>query len=688
MILHKLVMFNFRQFEGEQSIDFSTDPNRNVTVVHAENSTGKTTILYAMLWALYGYEAIRDSDMQQTQSLIHNGTALNMAKNPDSCRTYVRLTFEHKQKIYVLERSITLTVQNTNPNDSRLTLTYGNELELRPQNLIEKLLPQGISRYLFFNGERINYLALAAHRRDVTDAIQQMLGLKLLERTITDLSSNTLRELRKEQIDDAEHALRVKLEELQTLENAKQRNDIEIEQHRKNVEGLETSIGTVDKRLLANNETQQLTEKRIENEGKEKTISAQIRSIEKDIKREIADRGYSMFAEKLIETGRSTIKSLRAEGKVPARILVSLLDELLREHKCICQRDLIEQSEPYIAIQNLCSTAGNDAFNDAVAELEPALRTLEVSREESWRALIDFQRDLADLKKSLLVTQEELEDLRKQLGEKQGEDSRKLVTELVRLRADKTLQEQHISTKVALRGQHENEIKIVQTEVKRLGVQETRSQLATRRVDTVEQCIEALKTIMEHETSDLRPLLNKEITELYKRIMPPMYSAHVNDSFELTITQSLGSTETQIEAALGNAQQTITALVFIASLLKLAKDRTKIDTILSAVQDSVYPMVIDSPFAPLSTYRENVARYIPEFAPQVILLVSPEQYDEHVQRAFQESNRIGKRYLLRYHGPRIPPGAKFEQTFEDGSTIVQYVQDHSKDYTEVVALNL
>jgi DNA sulfur modification protein DndD len=687
MILHKLVMFNFRQFEGEQSIDFSTDPNRNVTVVHAENSTGKTTILYAMLWALYGYDAIRDSDMQQTQSLIHNGTA-HMAVNPDACRTYVRLTFEHNRRIYVLERSITLTVQNANPNDSKLTLTYGNEEEPRPQNLIEKLLPQGISRYLFFNGERINYLALAAHRRDVTDAIQQMLGLKLLERTIADLSSNTLRELRKEQIANAEHAYKVRLQELETLESAKQRTDSEIEQHQKNVQALETSIATVDKRLLANVETQQLTETRLENEGKEKTISAQIRSIEKELKREIADRGYSMFAEKLIKTGRNTIKTLRAEGKVPARILVSLLDELLREQKCICQRDLIEQSEPYIAIQNLCSTAGNDAFNDAVAELEPAIRTLEVSREESMLALVSLQVDLSNLKKSLLVTQEELEDLRKQLGEKQGEDSLKLAKELARLREDKALQEQHISTKVALRGQQEIEIKNVQAEVKRLGVQETRSLLATRRVDAVEQCIEALKTIMEHETSDLRPLLNKEITELYDRIMPPMYSAHLNDSFELTITQSLGSTETQIEAALGNAQQTITALVFIASLLKLAKDRTKIETILSVVQDSVYPMVIDSPFAPLSTYRENVARHIPEFAPQVILLVSPEQYDEHVQKAFKDSNRIGKRYLLRYHGRRIPPGANFEQTFEDGSKIVQYVQDQSKDYTEVVALNL
>ena len=54
MILERIVLENFRQFKGRQEIVFSDLRERNVTVVHAENGFGKTTLLNAILWALYG----------------------------------------------------------------------------------------------------------------------------------------------------------------------------------------------------------------------------------------------------------------------------------------------------------------------------------------------------------------------------------------------------------------------------------------------------------------------------------------------------------------------------------------------------------------------------------------------------------------------------------------------------------
>ncbi|WP_204351312.1 AAA family ATPase, partial [Serratia marcescens] len=44
---------DFRQFHGHEHIEFATDDTRNVTLVHAENGVGKTTLLNAVFWALY-----------------------------------------------------------------------------------------------------------------------------------------------------------------------------------------------------------------------------------------------------------------------------------------------------------------------------------------------------------------------------------------------------------------------------------------------------------------------------------------------------------------------------------------------------------------------------------------------------------------------------------------------------------
>jgi len=58
MILERLVLENFRQFRGRQELVFSDLKERNITIVHAENGFGKTTILKALLWVLYGRDGL------------------------------------------------------------------------------------------------------------------------------------------------------------------------------------------------------------------------------------------------------------------------------------------------------------------------------------------------------------------------------------------------------------------------------------------------------------------------------------------------------------------------------------------------------------------------------------------------------------------------------------------------------
>ena len=49
----KLTINNFRQYKGLNEIEFSTDPEKNITVVYGPITTGKTTVLQAFNWVLY-----------------------------------------------------------------------------------------------------------------------------------------------------------------------------------------------------------------------------------------------------------------------------------------------------------------------------------------------------------------------------------------------------------------------------------------------------------------------------------------------------------------------------------------------------------------------------------------------------------------------------------------------------------
>lgn len=54
MIVKQLILNNFRQFTGEHIINFSTDPEKKVTIIMAESGVGKTTLIQSFQWILYG----------------------------------------------------------------------------------------------------------------------------------------------------------------------------------------------------------------------------------------------------------------------------------------------------------------------------------------------------------------------------------------------------------------------------------------------------------------------------------------------------------------------------------------------------------------------------------------------------------------------------------------------------------
>ena len=56
----KLLRAHFRNFRllRDLEVRFATDSDRNLTVFRAENETGKTTMLTALQWALYGESAL------------------------------------------------------------------------------------------------------------------------------------------------------------------------------------------------------------------------------------------------------------------------------------------------------------------------------------------------------------------------------------------------------------------------------------------------------------------------------------------------------------------------------------------------------------------------------------------------------------------------------------------------------
>lgn len=699
MILERLVLENFRQFKGRQELVISDLRERNVTVIHAENGFGKTTLLKALLWGFYGRDGLMGSDgnpddFERPDRIIHEGLALR-TKNPLALTATVQITFKHDADRYILTRQLTLAQQNLNPRQTTLSLEVmrsGQTFSLdRPQQRIQALIPDGISRFLFFNGERINYLAMERNSSQVTDAIHQMLGLELLKQTIEDIRHHNVRgKLRAEQKETTNEEKKELIDQLTRLEEQLKEYVNQQDQTLANLKAINAEFTSVDGKLAANRVAHELQNKRIHLMRERDELDGKREEVTKRLAKLISDDGYTLFTSKLINRGREIIAQLRSEGKIPARVLNTFLQELLEHSKCICTRGLTEGTPERAAVENLLTIAGDQDFNNAVGALDHAIGVIEGVSGQTQEQLNQLKMERLEHSRDIRERDEELEEIHQALGGKKDEEVQQLEEKRKSLQLDRDAQNAALGR---IGGQIDDTsaaIEAMEAQIRHIEDKEEAGARAQRRVDAVEDCSDILAQILKAETEDLRPLLNAEIDSHFRKIMTKDYWAELTDNFTLRIRKRVaggdgGVDPIEIDAALSTGERTVTSLVFIASLLSLARRRSEIPTILRDLAGSAFPIAIDSPFGSLSIFREGVAKYIPELAPQVILLVSPKQYDGEVEAVLSSSGRIGKRYYLTYYGPAKPEKASPELVVE-GQSIQQYFPLETDEYTEIVSL--
>ena len=689
MILERIALENFRQFKGRQEIIFSDLRDRNVTLVHAENGFGKTTLLNALLWALYGRDGFTE-DFEKPDSLIHEGLAVH-AKDRAHVSASVELTFKHDNDRYILTRELTLAEQLNDPRRARLSLQVmrdGQTIPLdNPQRRIQAIVPDGIAGFLFFNGERIDHLAMEKNSAEVTAAIHQMLGLKLLRTTIEDLQHPNVRgKFLKELRENTSDEKRDLLMSLDASESQVKDIDEAQTQIRSNLKAIEAEIAGIDRKLDANREAHELQAKRVRLLDELKELGSKRDDVVRRLSKLIAEDCYTLFTGDLVKRGTEVMRDLRDRNMIPAPVIDTYLQELLDSGLCICERHLPPGSAEYEAVRKRLSAAPNQDFNNAVSAIDHAIGLLEGVSQQTREQLLQLNTERLQLQNEIRNREEEEAEIHQLLGGKQDEE----VQSLEAARKRHLLDKEAFHAKLGALGRDmesaKETIERLTAQIKAISDQEENAARAQRRVDAVEECTRVLQAILDAETEELRPILNDEIDTHFRKIIDREYWADLSADYSLRIRKRIpgreeGEEVKEIDVALSTGQRQVTSLVFIASLLALARRRSEIPTIVRGLSGKEYPLVTDSPFGQLSIFRWGVAKWVPDLAPQVVLLVSPKQFDGDVADALRETGRIGKRYYLAYHGPSMPERAQ-PHLVVDGRTVQQYFQSN-EEFTEI-----
>jgi DNA sulfur modification protein DndD len=175
-------------YGGDQTVEFSCDRERPVTLIGGRNGTGKTTLLNAIQLALYGNRAKSmlgvSAYPEYLQGLIHKKAS----------KASVALEFQRREAgrpvRYLVEREWTRS-STGKALDSLFVTLDGKprpDLEANWAEFVEGVLPLSVSGLAIFDGEKIEALADVETSAEVLrTALYGLLGLDLVDRLQRDL---------------------------------------------------------------------------------------------------------------------------------------------------------------------------------------------------------------------------------------------------------------------------------------------------------------------------------------------------------------------------------------------------------------------------------------------------------------------------------------------------------------------
>lgn len=654
MELESLSLRNFRQFR-DATIEFSRDEDRNVTVVHGDNGSGKTTLLNAFTWVLYG-----EVDFETGTSQLANEGVMATADASDIVVVSATLTFYHDDTHYRATREIPYKKQTPDdlagtPGESTTTLEYldDGEYHIRnnPDTRLEQILPERLRSLFFFDGEDIDQLAEAGNQDRIQEAIRNIMGLTILERSIRHLDEVS-RRFRTELKDIGDEELSELLDEQEKVERQLAQKREQLDAKRAVERDLEHRINDIGATLEGLEESRTLENELREAERRKDELETEREEVEGELHGHFTKHGMLAFALPALRETAADLDALRSNDLLGTGVTQDFLDTLLDREQCICGRPLDESS----------------IYHERVADLEPSVDAEGVG-EHAVRTLghLDLAEDryeeLHENLEALLARHQEIDGKIEQavevIDEREMKLSRMDVTPGDGQEAPAELQQEREAKREELKdvaqdiGAIKNQILELESEKEDLDQQlgdarqkQDKTERIRRRWKATVETKHNLESSFDKLQQTVRKLVNDTVSTKFDAIAhkdEDDLHAAINEEFELEGRKQVGDQYEQVDMSRGERQ--IASLTFIGSLVYIARRRYEKHADAQYFSGGIYPIVMDSPFGTLdNTHRRHVSREIPKLAKQVVVFATDAQWEGPVAEELEQI--AGAQYRL------------------------------------------
>ncbi|MFC4605835.1 AAA family ATPase [Rhodococcus kronopolitis] len=628
MRLHSITLTNFRQFKGTQEFDLTSDAVKPVTLVFGANGAGKTTLLNAFRWGLYGDLS---EDVEEQHRMV---TEIVWRTVPvgGSVEVAVELCFDHEGQNYRLRRSATLRKESDEqgPLSQKLdlwtTLPDGSsKVSDAPQSTISSILPDRVSRFFFFNGERIENLVKKGAYAEVKQDVRVLLNLKQVDRAMASLPivNKKLTDELKKHGGETAAAIQDEIDKLADDQVKAQGNLAVIDEA---LTTLEAERAAKTEELRRHQEAAPIQNERdsVERALADARAARDAANAEQSLL--IATEGFQAFTGSLGEETESMAEALYRKGALPAPLKREFVDQLLEDGICICGTALAEGGDARSHVDDWRHRA-------ALQDVEAAWQKLRGQVGDLAKARVGLQNKLATLVTRIEDEEDRVARLEARKSELDGKLKNSEIADVAELESKVLALQSRIAEKYREQGsvtasldELANKLEQKSRDRSRAEVTDELAMKARSRSDLVLSVKKALEEILAIREDDMRRRLDAEVKAVFKAITFKPYVPTLNESFELTLHHTVNGVELPVPKSTGENQ--ILSLSFVAAVSKLAREvhAERRAGATDAPDAGTFPIVMDAAFGSLDEdYQEAVSRALRKMAPQLVVLVSKSQ---------------------------------------------------------------
>lgn len=556
----------------------------------------------------------QESKVQVTLKLTHGNVSYTLMRE----QTYRK---DYSNRIKGDNTVFDIAIKDANGNTSyvKKTLCEGE---------VKSILPKELSRYFFFDGERIEKMSkdisTGKKATDFAEAVKGLLGLNAMFSAIQHFNP------------------RIKNSVINSYESSYSAgSNTKIQEYTRTIEHCKEEIARIDARLEElENQIEQATSRKAEKveeikqyaEGEElqrqkekllqriETAKASRSTVIKEISRSFNANMSSFFSASLILRSLNFLSSKDFAGKDIPFMHAKTIEYLLKQKVCICGTHLDEGSVPYNKVKELIDFLPPQSISTTISDFKKESKRRANSRQDLFSDVRDKLAVISKQDEDLIELNDDLHAIE---GKLSGGDVRgkvRAINSEIQL-CDQTIKKSQTERDQLLikKGGFEKEAGRADTERRNLTLLDDKNKKIEIYKAYAERIYKELQAVYVSSEAEIRRKLETTINEIFKTIYEGGLSLTIDEKYHISVYADDydGDVETS------TAQSISVIFAFITGIIKMAREnRNATDEDAKLLSSEPYPLVMDAPLSAFDKRRiKTVCESLPNTAEQVIIFI-------------------------------------------------------------------